>query len=103
METIGSTRATLADPPAPDLPIRRFRAKMRAVDAREARKKGTSRITRLHEDDGAFDREFWSSVPPSRRLEAVWDLVLEYLAWREPDGGQPRLQRSVLRVERRRG
>lgn len=72
-----------------------------AVSAREARAAGTSRIVGLHEDDGAFDREFWEGVPPARRLELVWDLVLEYLAWREPDAGQSGLQRSVCRVERR--
>jgi hypothetical protein len=74
---------------------------MALVDGREARANATSRIIRLHEDDGSFDREFWSAVPASRRLETVWELVLEYLAWQEPDAGEPRLQRSVCRVERR--
>jgi hypothetical protein len=71
------------------------------VSAREAREAGTSRIVGLHDDHGAFDRQFWERVPPSQRLEMVWELVLEYLAWREPDAGQSGLQRSVSRVERR--
>jgi hypothetical protein len=76
---------------------------MGPVGADRARAAGVSRIVRLHEDDGAFDRAFWAGLPPSRRLEAVWDLVLEYLAWREPHAPESRLQRSVCRVERRRG
>jgi hypothetical protein len=56
---------------------------------------------RLHEDDGEFDRAFWRDIPPARRLELAWELVLEYLAWRSPDAGEPGLQRSVCRVERR--
>ncbi len=72
------------------------------MDARERRATGKSRIVRLHDDDGSFDREFWSNTTPSERLEAVWGLVLEYLALRDPDAGEPRLQRSVCRVERRR-
>jgi hypothetical protein len=71
------------------------------MDARDARAGATSRIIRLHDDDGAFDRAFWSRVPASQRLEMTWELALEYLAWRSPDAGEPRLQRSVYRLERR--
>jgi hypothetical protein len=74
---------------------------MTGVSAREAREAGTSRIVGLHDDHGEFDREFWAGVPASRRLEMVWELVLEYVAWREPDAGQSGLQRSVCRLERR--
>jgi len=73
------------------------------MDARARRARGSSRLVTLHGDDGGFDREFWSSVPPAERLAAVWDLVLEDLAWRNPDGTEPRLQRSVCRIERRGG
>jgi hypothetical protein len=72
-----------------------------SVSAHEARTHGTSRIVSLHGDDGGFDREFWAGVPPPQRLEMVWELVLEYLAWREPNAGQSGLQRSVCRLERR--
>jgi hypothetical protein len=55
----------------------------------------------LHEDDGSFDREFWATVLPAKRLKAVWDMVLEFRAWQGLDGDQPRLQRSICRLERR--
>jgi hypothetical protein len=70
------------------------------VTRREQRANATVRIVRLHEDDGRFDREFWRAVPASERLEAVWGLVLDYLSIHEPHAGEPRLRRSVCRVER---
>lgn len=50
--------------------------------------------------EAEFDREFWARVEPADRLAMVWELTLEYLAWRQPDAPEPRLQRSVCRVER---
>jgi hypothetical protein len=73
------------------------------MSSRAHRASGSSRLVALHADDGAFDREFWRSVPPEERLAAVWELVLEDVAWRRPDAPEPRLQRSVCRVERRGG
>jgi hypothetical protein len=70
------------------------------MEARERRAAGTTRLIRLHEDDACLDHEIRTT--PSERLEAVWGLVLEYLAWRDPDAGEPRLQRSVCRIERSR-
>jgi hypothetical protein len=72
------------------------------MDPRERRNTGTSRLIRASEDDGSFDHAFWAAAGPEARLEAMWDLTLEYLAWTEPHGGEPRLQRSVCRLERRR-
>ena len=66
----------------------------------EERNRGRARLIRLSEDDGRFDREFWRAVPPARRLEQVWEMVEEFQAWRG-DASQSRLQRSVLRLERR--
>lgn len=45
-------------------------------------------------------RQDWAAIPPAERLQVVWDMVLEHLAWRDPDAPEPRLQRSVCRVER---
>lgn len=59
-----------------------------------------ARIVGLHDDDGSFDREFWATIPPGKRVELMWDMVLEHLAWQGIDGDQLRLQRSVLRIER---
>jgi len=67
----------------------------------EERAQGRVRLILKGEDDGGFDREFWQAMPPAKRLECVWEMVEELQAWRG-DGGEPRLQRSVLFVERRR-
>jgi len=66
----------------------------------EERARGQVRLIRLHEDDGAFDRDFWRGIAPAQRLEQVWQMVEEFVAWRG-DARQPRLQRSVLRLRRR--
>jgi hypothetical protein len=67
----------------------------------ERRRGGSARVVGLHDDDGAFDRAFWAGVPASARLEAVWDLTLEWELIQGRGGDQPRLQRSLCRVERR--
>ena len=66
----------------------------------ERRKQGTSRISRLHEADSREMDPFVGSTPQAR-MEALWDLTLEYLAWIQPNEREPRLQRSICRVERR--
>jgi hypothetical protein len=66
------------------------------------RRRAVVRVLRLHEDDGSFDREFWRKAPPSKRLEMVWELSLECWRWMRPDEAQPRLQRSLCRLRRRR-
>jgi hypothetical protein len=70
------------------------------MDRRTERLSGTSRLLR-DEDDGAFDREFWNTIAPKDRLALVWDMVLESSAWKGRPDGEPRLQRSVCRLERR--
>ncbi|MEW5849522.1 MAG: hypothetical protein AB2A00_11960 [Myxococcota bacterium] len=71
------------------------------MDDVERRRRGTARFVRIKDDDGSFDLEFWQRLTMQERVEAVWDLTLEYLQWSGQDGGEPRLQRSVCRVERR--
>jgi hypothetical protein len=72
------------------------------TDDRRRRLEATTRLVGLHEDDGAFDRELWRGIPPAERMAMVWDMVLEDMAWQGLlDGGEPRLQRSVCRIERR--
>ena len=70
------------------------------MDRREQRRLGTARLIPLREDRGQFDREFWRTIPAAERLALVWDMTLEALEWRNPRGDQPRLQRSVCRIER---
>ena len=57
----------------------------------------------MGEDDGAFDRDAWRDSTMEERIAAVWELTLECLAWSDPDANEPRLQRSVCRIERLRG
>ena len=53
-------------------------------------------------DDGSFDIEFWRRVGADGRFAAAWEMVCEADAIREVQNArQPRLQRSVLRIERR--
>ena len=41
----------------------------------------------------------WEGSTPEERIEAVWDLTLLCLAW-QGKAGEPRLQRSVSRIQR---
>ena len=52
-------------------------------------------------DDGQFDREFWREVGAEGIFAAAWQMVQEARAFRGETGGQPRLQRSILRIQRR--
>jgi hypothetical protein len=40
----------------------------------------------------------WAHSTPEARMSAVWQLTLQCLAWR--GAGEPRLQRSVVRIQR---
>jgi hypothetical protein len=60
------------------------------------------RVLRPQEkDDGAFDLEFWDRVGAEGRFAAAWDMISEVSTLRGEDAGEPRLQRSVLRLRRR--
>jgi hypothetical protein len=61
----------------------------------------TRTLRRGQRDDGAFDREFWRNQEPEAIFAAAWEMVEEARTWGGDDGGEPRLQRSVLRVVRR--
>jgi len=61
----------------------------------------SARFVRQGPDEREFDDRFWRELGPVKRLEAVWDMVLEASVWKGEDPGQSRLQRSLLRVERR--
>ncbi|HZF48106.1 MAG TPA: hypothetical protein VE093_05625 [Polyangiaceae bacterium] len=70
-------------------------------DARQRRAQAVTRVIRLHEDDGAFDRATWQGSTMQERIAAVWELTLSCIAFQDPDAPEPRLQRSVVRIERR--
>ena len=59
------------------------------------------RFVRQGEEERTFDRNFWQRLGPQARLAALWDMVLEAETLKGRDGGQLRLQRSVLRLQRR--
>ena len=59
-------------------------------------------VARSHEEAEAWDLRFWRDLGPEARLEAMWDMALEADVWKGGDGSQPRLQRSVCRLIRRR-
>ena len=50
---------------------------------------------------GEFGNVEWQFSWDGRtRFDPVWDMVLEWRAWKGETDGEPRLQRSVCRVER---
>lgn len=62
----------------------------------------TVRTFGSHAEADAADVAYWRGVSPEEKLEAVWDLVLNYSQMQGHSGDQLRLQRSVCRIERRR-
>lgn len=58
----------------------------------------TSRVIR----PGAAPQDEPQPAPstPGERMEAVWTLTLACLAWNGGIDGEPRLQRSVVRIQR---
>ena len=58
----------------------------------------TSRVIR--NGDLSPEANEWEQFTPEERIEAVWELTLLCLAWRGEQPGEPRLQRSISRVQR---
>ena len=52
-------------------------------------------------DDGSFEREFWARQSPQQRFEAAWQCVLDWAAMKGVTERELRLQRSIVRVQRR--
>ena len=42
----------------------------------------------------------WLDSSPEERIEAVWTLTKLCLAWKEHLAGEPRLQRTITRLQR---
>lgn len=72
------------------------------MHSEERRKQGNSRIIGLH-DQTAYEPDLLATSTPQARMEALWDLTLEYLAWTRPNECEARLQRSICRIEHCRG
>lgn len=69
---------------------------MTSVPHKASRK--TSRIYRPG-DRPAPDLS-WDDSTPEQRMEAAWELTLQCLAMQGTDPGEPRLQRSAVRIQR---
>ena len=61
-----------------------------------------SRLVRRDQQDRSFDLEFWQRIGAAGRFAAAWQMVKEVDLIRGEDGEQPRLQRSVSVLKRRR-
>ncbi len=61
-------------------------------------KKITSRIIRPGGLMPADD--YWDKFTPEERMNAVWELTLLCLAWQPDRADEPRLQRSISRIQR---
>ena len=75
---------------------------MGPMTAQQRRTTMTTRLFRSTQMAAAQNTD-WRDSTMEQRIAAVWNLTLECLAWTQPDADEPRLQRSVCRVERRRG
>ena len=65
---------------------------------RAGRKKITSSIFRP--GDPVPDQQYWDNATPEERMNAVWELTLLCLAWQPNQADEPRLQRSISRIQR---
>jgi hypothetical protein len=59
----------------------------------------TGRLARMGDDERAFDDAFWRAIPAARRVELLWQMVLDALAVKGIHD-EPRLQRSVGSIRR---
>lgn len=66
---------------------------------RSARRVITTRVFRAGQTPPDDD---WSGVPVAERIDAVWELTRQCLEWTRTGTDEPRLQRSVSRVQRAR-
>jgi hypothetical protein len=73
-------------------------ATMHEMELSSRRKDITSRVIRQGDPPPA-DEE-WKNTTPEERINAVWDLTLLCLAWQKDSLDEPRLQRSLSRIER---
>ncbi len=74
-----------------------------SMEQRAARRRRTmvERLVHSHEEVEEFNREFWRSVGHEVRFAAAWDMVLDVSRMRGKRARQPRLRRSVTKLEHR--
>jgi hypothetical protein len=66
----------------------------------KSRRKITTKLINIKNNDRSFDLEFWQQAGVAARFEAAWQMVLDMQTIRGEDGNQSRLQRSVENIER---
>jgi len=64
------------------------------------RKIAYTRKTTLEEDDGSFDREFWSKFTPSERMQRTFELSMMVTEIQQGKKVEQRLQRHVVSIHR---
>jgi hypothetical protein len=68
------------------------------VTARATSRQVTSRVIR---NASALPADSdWEAATPTERIAAVWELTRQCLAWNRKGDDEPRLQRSISRVQR---
>jgi len=96
MKFVNSSRAEAVDGGLRD--PRRGLLSFQSMESNPHRRIVTSRIIRPGQI-APVDRG-WEGSTPAERISAVWDLTLLCLAWTGDPANEPRLQRSVSRVQR---
>ena len=64
-------------------------------------KKVTGRLIRSDESEPRGNQ--WLAYSPAERIEAVWMLTKLCLAWSHQLQDEPRLQRTITHIQRKRG
>jgi len=75
-------------------------ATSRATARAQHRANAVTRVIRPGEPEGEI--RLWENSTPEERMNAVWELTLQCMALQPGAAGEPRLQRSVVRVQRAR-
>jgi hypothetical protein len=73
-------------------------ATIHEMELSSRRKNITSRVIRQGDPPPADEK--WKNATPEERINAVWDLTLLCLAWQKDPLDEPRLQRSLSRIQR---
>lgn len=80
-------------------PLRRV--EVDGVENPRGNRRWFTRVIRGRDDDGAMDRAMNEHMSPEERVAVLWNLTLHSGAWTGADYGKQRLQRTVVRVQRR--
>ena len=77
------------------------RANVDPMESSKRREIGVAPVVALHGEHGVSETNEWAEHSMEERIAAVWEITLASLAWGAPNASEPRLQRSVCRIERR--